>query len=117
MDGLYSDCAIIGITENMFLSHCSDIMPHYCIVPLCNNRSGTPEAAKLSFYRLPLKDPALLKLWLVRIRRENTPVNQHSRVCSAHFAGGKKVAKRIFHVNLHGQRKPVVRHLKSVPPM
>ena len=74
--------------------HYSDTMRHYCIVPLCNNRSGTPEAAGLSFYRLPLKDPALLKLWLVRIQRENTPVNQHSRVYSAHFEGGRKVGKK-----------------------
>ena len=36
-----------------------------------------------------------MKLWLIRIRRENTPVNQHSRVCSAHFAGGKKWQKDI----------------------
>ena len=74
--------------------HYSDKMPHYCIVPLCNNRSGTPEADGLSFYRLPLKDPVLLKSWLIRIRRENTPVNQHSRVCSAHFEGGRKVGKK-----------------------
>ena len=66
-------------------------MPHYCIVPLCNNRSGTPG---ISFYRLPLKDPDLLKQWLVKIRRENVPLNEYSRVCSEHFEGGKKVGKK-----------------------
>ena len=62
-------------------------MPHHCIVPLCYNNSGMPG---LSFYRLPLHNPSLLKEWLVKIRRENTPINEHSRVCSAHFKDGKK---------------------------
>lgn len=65
-------------------------MPHYCIVPLCKNVSGTPD---ISFYRLPLNDSGLLKKWLIKIRRENTPINKHSRVCSAHFNGGKKQGK------------------------
>ena len=65
-------------------------MPHYCIVPLCKNISGTPG---ISFYRLPLKDPELLKKWLIKIRRENTPITEHSRVCSAHFNGGTKNGK------------------------
>lgn len=65
-------------------------MPHYCIVPLCKNISGTPG---ISFHQLPLKDPELLKKWLIKIRRENTPITEHSRVCSAHFDGGKKKGK------------------------
>ena len=66
-------------------------MPHYCIVPLCNNRSGTPG---ISFYRLPLKDPNLLKQWLAKIRREDDiPLTKYSRVCSVHFEGGKKTGK------------------------
>ena len=66
-------------------------MPHYCIVQLCNNRSGTPG---ISFYHLPLKDLNLPKQWLVKIRRENVPLNEYSRVCSEHFEGGKKVGKK-----------------------
>ena len=63
-------------------------MPHYCIVPLCNNQSGTPG---ISFYRLPLKDPNLLKQWLAKIRREDDiPLTKHSQVCSVHFEGGRK---------------------------
>ena len=65
-------------------------MPHYCIVPLCKNVSGMPG---ISFHRLPLKDPVLLKKWLIKIRRENTPITQHSRVCSVHFKGKKKLDK------------------------
>ena len=44
----------------------------------------------LSFYRLPLHDQNLLEKWVVNIRRANINVNNHSRVCSAHFEGGKK---------------------------
>ena len=57
-------------------------MPHHCIVPLCTNNSAT---SKLSFYRLPVKKPDLLKKWLIAIRRENAPIHGESRVCSAHF--------------------------------
>ena len=59
-------------------------------MPLCKNISGTPG---ISFYRLPLKDPELLKKWLIKIGRENTPITEHSRVCSAHFNGGKRKGK------------------------
>ena len=65
-------------------------MPHHCIVPLCTNNSKLPE---LSFYRLPLHDKKLLQRWLVNIRRVNTNVYEHSRVCSAHFEGGRKQGK------------------------
>ena len=63
-------------------------MPHHCIVPLCTNRSGN--CLGVSFHRLPLHNPPLLKQWLVNIRQENTPINKTSRVCSIHFKGGKK---------------------------
>lgn len=65
-------------------------MPHHCIVPLCTNNSTMPG---LSFYRLPLHDQNLLQRWIVNIRRENIHINTHSRVCSAHFEGGKKKGK------------------------
>ena len=70
-------------------------MPHHCIVPCCTNRSGKSRqpGSKVSFYQLPLKNPKLLKQWLIKIRRENTPLTIHSRVCSVHFKGGKKTAQ------------------------
>lgn len=46
-----------------------------------------------SFYRLPLNDQNLLEKWLVNIRRANIRLNEYSRVCSAHFEGGKKKDK------------------------
>ena len=66
-------------------------MPHHCIVPLYTNSSN--DNPELSFYRLPLLDKKLLQRWLVNIRRVNANVNEHSRVCIAHFEGGKKQGK------------------------
>ena len=66
------------------------VMVHHCIVPNCKSRSGTPSCIGVSFYALLLNHPALLKKWLVKIKRQNTPVNTNSRVCSRHFVGGKK---------------------------
>ena len=65
-------------------------MVHYCIVPNCKSRSGTPSCIGVSFYALLLNHPTLLKKWLVKIKRQNTPVNTNSRVCSRYFVGGKK---------------------------
>ena len=67
-------------------------MPHHCIVPQCSNNS---KMSGLRFHRLPLHDENLLKKWLVNIRRENIHINEHSRVCSAHFVGGEKKDKDV----------------------
>ena len=77
-------------------------MPHHCIVSLCTSNSNLLE---LSFYRLPLHDKKLLQRWLVNIRRVNTNVNEHSRVCSDHFEGGKKQEKMLCPQYLHGLKK------------
>ena len=78
-------------------------MPFHCIVPHCTSRSGNPG---ISFYRLPLNNPALLKQWLLNIRRENTPINQNSRVCSLHFKDGKKTGKSDVPVIFSWTKKP-----------
>ena len=49
----------------------------------------------LRFHRLPLHDENLLKKLLVNIRRENIHINEHSRVCSAHFEGGENKDKDV----------------------
>ena len=64
-------------------------MLHRCIVPQCTNNSET-KTLGLQFYRLPLHDENFLKIWLVNIRRANVHINEYSRVCSAHFEGGRK---------------------------
>ena len=70
--------------------------------------------AGISFYRLPLKDPNLLKQWLVKIQRGNIPLNEYSRVCSEHCEGGKKVGKKPYQQYLRGQSLVDVHHLKIV---
>ena len=82
-------------------------MPHHCIVPQCNNNSA--KCPELSFYRLPLCDKNLLKKWLVNIRRQNTPVTEYSRVCSAHFENGKKEGKNAMPTIFAWTKKTVSR--------
>ena len=56
-----------------------------CIAYGCNNRSE--DASKgISFFRLPLKNPELLKTWIVKLRLENPPIRESSRICSVHFS-------------------------------
>ena len=68
-------------------------MVNSCAVPLCTNRYRRDSTIR--FYRLPLKKPKLLKIWLQRIRCESIPVNEYTRVCSAHFSFGGKPKKRL----------------------
>ena len=55
-----------------------------CIAYGCNNRSEDLSKG-ISFFRLPLKNPALLKTWIAKLRLENPPIKETSRICSAHF--------------------------------
>ena len=81
-------------------------MPYHCIVPLCTYRSGSVKCARISFHRLPLNNPPLLKEWLVKIRRENVPLNNNSQVCSVHFKGGKKTGPNDVPVNFAWTKPP-----------
>ena len=58
-------------------------MPQWCIAYGCTNSSDMK--MKKSWYRLPLENKELLSKWLAKIRRTNTPVNEHSRLCGDHF--------------------------------
>ena len=58
-------------------------MVHVCVVPGCSNRSN--RETELSYHSLPLKNKKLLKVWIHKIGRKNLPLNNSSRVCSAHF--------------------------------
>ena len=57
-------------------------------VPLFTNHYKP--GSDIRFYRLPLKKPKLLKIWMQRIRCESIPVKECTRVCSAHFSGSPK---------------------------
>ena len=86
-------------------------MPHYCIVPECSNNSET--SLGFSLYRLPLTKPALLKIWLIKICRVNTPLKPDLRVCGTYFFGGRKQSAgdvpEIFAWIKPGWRPPKVR--------
>ena len=60
-------------------------MVKHCIAFGCQNRSSKAECKDLSWHSLPLSNKNLLAQWLVKLRRENTPVNKNSYVCSQHF--------------------------------
>ena len=59
-----------------------------CCVYGCSNRSSGGNK-DLPFHRLP-NDPKLLKLWLIAMRTESVRVNSNTRVCGAHFPGGRR---------------------------
>ena len=58
-------------------------MPQWCIAYGCTNSSDMK--IKKSWHRLPLENKELLSKWLTKIRRTNTSVNEHSRLCGDHF--------------------------------
>ena len=68
-------------------------MPHNCVVQGCNNRSSKKECENISFHALPLSDMDILREWIIKARLPQKLINRHSRVCSAHFLGGKRSEK------------------------
>ena len=57
-------------------------MPSAYITAGCKNRS---KMKSIYFHRLPLRNPALLKLWLAKLKLKNPPVNPYAKICSEHF--------------------------------
>ena len=47
------------------------------------NRSEKAECKDLSWHSLPLGNKKLLAEWLVKIRRDNTPVSKHPYICGS----------------------------------
>ena len=100
-------------------------MVRHCIAFGCQNRSSKAECKDLSWHLLPLSNKNLLAQWLVKLRRENTPVNKKSYVCSQHSEancfikpmGGQRIrlkpdsipTKFIFTVEKPKRKKPVDR--------
>jgi len=58
-------------------------MVHFCAVPGCSNTSA--KQVHLLFHRFPLKNKALLKVWIHKIGQKALPLNDNTRVCSEHF--------------------------------
>uniref|UniRef100_A0A3B4XV52 Zinc finger protein 568-like n=1 Tax=Seriola lalandi dorsalis TaxID=1841481 RepID=A0A3B4XV52_SERLL len=68
-------------------------MPNSCAVKTCGNKART--GASLSFHRLPVREPARLRLWLFALNIDvNTPRDELKKyiVCSEHFAPGDYTA-------------------------
>lgn len=63
-------------------------MTRHCIAYGCFNSINKPGCAGLSWHSLPMKDKTLLRTWLIKIKRKNTPVTKNSYLCSAHFSKG-----------------------------
>lgn len=65
-------------------------MPALCAAVNCNNRAvkaveGDDPRQRRSFHKFPLKNPALLKSWLISMKRQGfTPTENHV-ICSDHF--------------------------------
>ena len=66
-------------------------MVNSCAVPLCTKRCRCNSTIR--FYRLPLKKPKLLKIWLQLIRCKS--IILVIRVCSAYFSFGGKQKKKL----------------------
>jgi len=58
-------------------------MVHFCAIPGCSNTSA--KQVHLLFHRLPLKNKALLKVWIHKIGWKAFPLNNNTCVCSKHF--------------------------------
>ena len=62
-------------------------MTRFCAAFDCSNSSDKTECKEknISFHRFPLKDSNRLKLWLIKLKRENFEPTEHSALCSEHF--------------------------------
>jgi hypothetical protein len=60
-------------------------MTRHCIAYGCTNNSSKKGCAGLSWHSLPINNKGLLRTWLIKIKRENTPVTKNSYLCSTHF--------------------------------
>ena len=62
-------------------------MVNFCAVPGCSNRSDRD--TNVSYHRLPINKPLLLKQWIHKIGRVNPSICDSTRVCSEHFVNSK----------------------------
>ena len=70
--------------------HCRFVMPQTCAVQGCTNRSNKAGCENISFHHLPLRNAQVLKLWIIKTKLPHRLVNKSTRICSAHFVGGKR---------------------------
>ncbi|XP_074635837.1 uncharacterized protein LOC141894173 [Acropora palmata] len=100
-------------------------MVRHCIAYGCKSRSTKEESKELSWHLLPLSNKELLRTWLIKIKRTNTPVSKNSYLCSKHFEeecfikplGGQRIrlkpgsvpSKFVFTVQRKERKRPCCR--------
>ena len=87
-------------------------MVNFCAVPGCSNRSD--RGTNVSYHRLPINKPALLKQWIHKIGRENLPILDSTRVCSEHFINSK--GRKLRPDEYPTLKLPLLAAQVSVPP-
>ena len=96
-----------------------------CIAYECKSRSTKEESKELSWHLFPLSDKELLRTWLIKIKRTNTPVSKNSYLGSKHFEeecfikpfGGQRIrlkpvsvpTKFVFTVQRKERKRPCCR--------
>lgn len=90
-------------------------MPHHfnCCVPGCTNSHRNSPG--LEFYRIP-KDESLRKTYKIILKNETLKLDsQQTRICAAHFEGGKKLSRShlptIFPWNKQPSQRRVLKRL------
>ncbi|GFY52944.1 uncharacterized protein TNIN_88071 [Trichonephila inaurata madagascariensis] len=56
-----------------------------CVARGCNSGKCERTCKTVTYYRFPLRNPILLKIWLRKINRKNFKPSARSRLCSDHF--------------------------------
>ena len=100
-------------------------MVRHCIAYGCKSRSTNENSKELSWHLLPLSNKELLRTWLIKIKRTNTPVSKNSYLCSKHFEeecfikplGGQRIrlkpgsvpTKFVFTVQRKERKRPCYR--------
>ena len=100
-------------------------MVRHCIAYGCKSRSTKEESKELSWHFLPSSNKELLRTWLIKIKRTNTPVSKNSYLCSKHFEeecfikplGGQRIrlkpgsvpTKFVFTVQRKERKRPCCR--------
>ncbi|GFQ80774.1 THAP domain-containing protein 3 [Trichonephila clavata] len=56
-----------------------------CVARGCNNGKGERNCLSVSYFKFPLRNPILLKIWLRKINRKYFKPTVRSRLCSDHF--------------------------------
>ena len=100
-------CPPCVVHEACYLPGLFDVKWVHCIAFGCSHNSSNI-ARGVSFFRLPLKKPDLLKSRLAKLFLLDPPISKNSHVCSNHFK--PECFERNLKLELLGTK--AIRHLK-----